>query len=172
MARRKAGIIAGAGVVLVGGVLAGTLFGGSSVAKLDTGAGPVPQASGPEAPYAISTLPAIGNAPQDPGGGGGGSGEPGLVGRPGIQGPQGPGSPPGSVASGNTLYFSGLSTLDPNTSAVPSGDNKFGGPPLPLGGPTTTGCANPPSETEYYAIPLRNVVTYPGNPFVHMRISG
>ena len=55
----------------------------------------------------------------------------------------------------------------------------FGGPGVGsviggLGGQddSTTGCGKPPQETEYVAIPLRNVVTFSGNPRVHLNITG
>jgi hypothetical protein len=100
------------------------------------------------------------------------------VGPPGIQGAQGPGSPQGYADAGDVLYFSGVNTLDPNRSAVSSGQVQFGGPGLGTvtgslpGSDSTTGCAKPPQETDYYAIPLRNVVTYTGNPQVHLNITG
>lgn len=178
--RRKAGPLFGvAGVVLVGALVYGTLFSGPPTVKTaDTGGGAVPAASGEPAPYAISTLPPIGNAAQDPGGGGGGTGEPGAFGGPAIQGAQGSDPAPGFADAGDTLFFSGVSTLDPNRSATSTGDNTFGGPglgtvtgPLPQSD-DTTGCAKPPQETDYYAIPLRNVVTFQGNPRVRVNISG
>jgi hypothetical protein len=180
MARRKAGpLLAVAGVVLVGAIAFGTVTsGGGSTKVADRGGGTVPASAAPEAPYAISTLGAIGTAAQDPGGGGGGTGAPGNVGPPTIQGARGSGSGPGFVASGDTLYFSGVNLLDPNRSATTSGQTTFGGPgvgtvagALP-GSDTSTGCASPPQETDYYAIPLRNVVTFSGHPLIHLNITG
>jgi hypothetical protein len=181
MARRKGGpILAVAGVALVGAIGYGAITsGGSSVTVADRGGGPVPGASGPEAPYAIHTLGAIGTAAQDPGGGGGGTGVPGHVGPPGIQGAQGTGSAQGFADAGDTLYFSGVNLLDPNRSATTSGQTTFGGPGvgsvtgvLGSNSSSSVGCAKPPQETDYYAIPLRNVVTFRGNPRVHLNISG
>ena len=88
----------------------------------------MPAAPPPEAPYAISTLGAIGTAAQDPGGGGGGTGAPGNVAPPAIQGAQGSGSAQGFADAGDTLYFSGVNLLDPNRSATTSGQTTFGGP--------------------------------------------
>jgi hypothetical protein len=180
MARRKGGpLLAVAGVALVGAIAYGTVTsGGSSPVVADRGGGPVPASSPPEAPYAISTLGAIGHAAQDPGGGGGGTGVPGNVGPPGIQGAQGSGTGQGFADSGDTLYFSGVNLLDPNRSATTSGQTTFGGPGIGTvagalpGGSSAVGCASPPQETDYYAIPLRNVVTFRGNPRVHLNISG
>lgn len=181
MARRKRGglLLGVAGVAVVGALAYGTMTdGGGSVKVADPGGGAVPASPGPPAPYAISTLGSIGTAAQDPGGGGGGTGEPGSVAPPAIQGAQGSGSAPGSADSGDTLYFSGISTLDPNRSATTSGENTFGGPGVGgvIGGlapdDSATGCAKPPQETDYYAIPLRNDVTFSGNPRVHLNITG
>lgn len=178
--RRKAGPLFGvAGVAVVGALVYGTMTsGGPDIRTADTGGGALPAPSGEPAPYAISTLAPIGNAAQDPGGGGGGTGAPGTVGGPAIQGAQGSDPAPGFADAGDTLYFSGVALLDPNRSATYSGENTFGGPGL--GSVTgalpqsdsSTGCAKPPQETDYYAIPLRNVVTFRGNPRVRMNISG
>jgi hypothetical protein len=118
---------------------------------------------------------------QDPGGGGGGSGRPGLVGPPGIQGAQGPGSAQGPGAVDPHLYFSGVNLLDPQRSAVSSGQNTFpstastiGGVVAPVaGGTNASGCATKPNSVDYFAVPLRIETTgFSGSPQVHLRISG
>jgi hypothetical protein len=186
MARRKKGglLLGAAGVAVVGALAYGTLSsGGSTVKVADPGGGSMAAPSQAPAPYAISTLGAVGTAAQDPGGGGGGTGDPGTVGRPAIQGPQGSGSAQGYADAGDTLYFSGVNLLDPNRSAVTSGQNMFGGPSattvvngvgtlLGGGNDSVTGCARTSQETDYYAIPLRNDVTYRGSPRIHLNISG
>ncbi|MDQ1647962.1 MAG: hypothetical protein QOG60_19 [Frankiaceae bacterium] len=171
-----------AGIATAGVLAYGTLTdeGASKAVRVaDPGGGPVAASPPPPAPFAISTLGAVGTAAQDPGGGGGGTGPPGSVGNPGIQGAQGGRAASVVHGTGNTLYFSGVSTLDPNRSAATSGQNTFGGPGVgsatgPLGGSSasSTTCKNPPQETEYDAIPLRNNVTFSGNPRVHLNISG
>jgi hypothetical protein len=180
MARRKGGpLLAVAGVAVIGALAYGTLSSGSSSMKVaDPGGGNPTASAAPPAPYSISTLGPIGTAVQDPGGGGGGTGAPGSLGVPGIQGAQGSGSAQGYQDAGDTLYFSGVNLLDPNRSATTSGQNVFGGPGvggvlagLPGSG-SVTGCAQPPQQTDYYAIPLRNDVTFRGNPTVHLNISG
>lgn len=182
MAKRKAGpLLAVAGVAVVGALAFSTLSdgGGSKTTVADTGGGAVLASPPPPAPFAISTLGAVGTAAQDPGGGGGGTGVQGQVGPPGIQGAQGGRGAPGYQDGGDTLYFSGVGLLDPNRSATTSGDNVFGGPGVggvlgALGGQSdsSVGCAKPPQQTDYYAIPLRNDATFSGNPKVHLRISG
>lgn len=182
MARRKGGLIWGAaGVVLLGAIGYGALSaGGSQVKTADPGGGQVPGAAAPPPPYAIHTLGSIGTAAQDPGGGGGGTGPPGSVGVPGIQGAQGPGSPQGSQVLGNTMYLSGVNLIDPNRSAVTSGQNSFPTPGSsgaallnPVGGTSATGCATTPDSVDYYAIPLRiETVGWNGAPQAHIRISG
>lgn len=182
MARRKGGALIGvAGVALLGAVVYGaTASGGSTVKSADAGGGAVPGPSGAPAPYAIHTLGGIGTAAQDPGGGGGGTGEPGSVGPPDIQGAQGAGSAQGSENSSDTLYLSGVNLIDPNPSAVTSGQNTFpslgtSGAPIfdPLLGTSATGCATTPDSVGYYAIPLTiETVGWNGAPRAHIRISG
>ncbi len=181
--RRKAGpIVAVAGVVLVGALAYSTLSdgGGKKTKVADTGGGAVAASPGPPAPYAISTLGAIGTAAQDPGGGGGGTGLPGTVGNPAIQGARGSGSPQGAGSGGDKLYFSGVNLLDPNPSAATSGETTFPSPGsgiagavAPVTGSSATGCATSADEADYYAIPLKiETVTFNGTPRVHIRISG
>lgn len=175
--RRKAGVlfyVAGAalmGAIVVGAVTSG---GGSSKKVADPGGGPLAPPTAPPAPYAISTLAPVGTAAQDPGGGGGGTGEPGNVGPPAVQGAQGSGRSQGRGDPADILYFNGVSTLDPTLSAITSGEVEIGGPPLDTlpGDDSSTGCARPPRETDYYAIPLRSPETFSGNPQVHLVISG
>jgi hypothetical protein len=181
--RRKAGpILAVAGVVVVGALAYSTLSdsGGSKTKVADTGGGAVSASPGPPAPYAISTLGAIGTAAQDPGGGGGGTGVPGSVGNPAIQGAQGSGTPQGAGSNGDRLYFSGVNLLDPNPAAATSGETTFPSPGSgvagaigPVTGPSSTGCATSADEADYYAIPLQiETITFAGAPRVHIRISG
>jgi hypothetical protein len=182
MARRKGGpLLAVAGVALVGAIAVGTFTssGGSSVVA-DRGGGPVPGASPPEAPYAISTLGAIGKAAQDPGGGGGGSGAPGTVARPGIQGTQGSGRGQGAGGNDGKLYLSGTNLLDPSRSAATSGQVTIPNPLTSVGGvvsvpgqSSSTGCATDSQSADYYAIPLAvETVSFSGTPTVRIRISG
>lgn len=182
--RRKAGpILAVAGVVVVGALAYSTISdsgGGKKMKVADTGGGAVAASPGPPAPYAISTLGAIGTAAQDPGGGGGGTGVPGSVGNPAIQGARGSGTPQGAGSNGDRLYFSGVNLLDPNPSAATSGETTFPSPGSgiagaigPVTGPSSTGCATSADEADYYAIPLQiETVTFNGTPRVHVRISG
>src|SRR3954468_9879369 len=101
-------LIGVAAVVLVGATVKGCANAAQDPKKLDVGGGQLPAAAGVEAPYSVSTLPPIGTAAQDPGGGGGGGGRPGTVGPPGIQGAQGSGSAQGFQGGGDKLYFSGV----------------------------------------------------------------
>lgn len=187
MARRKKGglLLGVAGVAIVGAAAYGVLgsSSGGTTKVADPGGGAAAPSSPAPAPYAIHTLGAVGTAAQDPGGGGGGTGAPGTVGLPGIQGAQGSGSPQAPGAATTTLWFSGVNLLDPNRSAVTSGQNMFGGlsatsvadgagTVLGGGNNSTTGCATTSQQTDYYAIPLRNDVSYRGDPRVHLNISG
>jgi len=183
MAKRKAiPLLALAGVFVVGALTYGVISDSSgSVPTADPGGGAVPAPSGPPAPYAISTLSPVGTAAQDPGGGGGGSGPPGFVGPPGIQGAQGPGSAQGPGAVDPHLYLSGVNLLDPQRSAVSSGENTFPSPATTIGGilgpvaggTDTSGCATTANSTDYFAVPLRIETSgFSGTPQVHLRISG
>src|ERR1700710_262818 len=106
MAKRKViGPLVGvAAVVLIGGLTKGCVNAAQEPKKLDFGGGDIAAATGPPAPYSISTLPPVGFAAQDPGGGGGGGGQPGTVGLPGYQGAQGSGSAQGFEGGGDKLY--------------------------------------------------------------------
>lgn len=181
MARRKiAGYLAVAAVI--GGVTVATISeSGSEPLKADSGGGAPAPSSAPPDPYAISTLPPVGNAAQDPGGGGGGTGEPGAVGGPGIQGAQGAGAPQGPGGNDSRLYLSGPNLLDPSRAATTSGSTMVPQPltgltgslPLPAGSATTTGCADEADEVDYYAIPLTiETVGFTGTPTARIRITG
>jgi hypothetical protein len=188
MARRRARVLLGtARAALLGVVVLLVLTScKNSRDSIDPGGGPVAGPTATPEPFAISTLPPVGRAAQDPGGGGGGNGpRPGAVGPPGIIGPLGGGSVD-RAGLGDFLYFSGVNLLDPNRSATTSGENTFPSPLSPLGGlgPITdplggllggsaTGCATTPDSVDYYAVPLTiEHITFSGTPQVHLRISG
>jgi hypothetical protein len=183
MANRKLGpVVMVAGVVIVGALAYGSFAEqGKTARAVDTGGGTVPAAAGPVAPYSVSTLPPVGFAAQDPGGGGGGGGRPGNVGTPAIQGAQGAGAPQGTQGGGDTFYLSGVNTLDPSRSAVTSGENTFPTPTGTVGsvlapaagGTSTSGCSSDPQSVEYDWVPLTvQTVGFRGTPRVHLRITG
>jgi hypothetical protein len=184
MAKRKLGpVVAVVGVVVVGALAFGVFSEtGQSIKTADAGGGALPAAAAPEAPYSINTLPPVGSAAQDPGGGGGGGGRPGTVGTPAIQGAQGAGRAQGLESAGNTMYLSGVSGLDPNRSSVTSGETTFPTPvsavgtvldPVPGQASASGGCSSDPQSVEYDWVPLTvQTVGFSGSPHVHLRISG
>jgi hypothetical protein len=161
--------------VLLGGFAYGIVrkpFGQGPGAVADAGGGPVRPGVAGTAPYAVRTLAPVGVAEQDPSGGEGGAAAPGHQLPPAVLGPVPVPPVPAYQPLGPVLYLSGSNLIDPNRSAVSSGEVSVAssGSGFRSDG-QLTGCGVP-GAADYYAIPLRNPVSYSGPPRVHARFSG
>jgi hypothetical protein len=160
----KAAVVAA--VLVAGGATFGALSGssGSSPVTIDTGGGQPAVAPGTPGESQPRTLPPVGNAPQDPGGGGGGSENLAQVGPPGRLAAVGSVPTGGSEEGPRVFYLSGVSLLDINRGAVGSGQVTF---------PATggIGCnSSPEARGRWTAVPLRRPVTLYGASTARIRV--
>ena len=153
--------------------LIGKPFGGQGTVRVaDAGGGPPAPPSARAAPVEVSTLSPVATAQQDAGDSEGGADQPRQQPRPEALGPLAPQNPPAFEALGPQLYLSGTNLIEPNRSVVSAGriqvdSSGFGF--QPSGGVTGCGVLG---AADYYAIPLRNPVSYSGSPRVHLRFDG
>jgi hypothetical protein len=171
---RALGVTAVAAIVLGAFAygLLGKPFGQATPRVADAGGGPTPTALGVASRTTVSTLPPVAAARQDAAGGGGADLRDAQQPLPDGIGPLSPQDPPAFAPLGPALYLSSTGLIEPNRSVVFAGRVQVNssGPGFQTNG-SLTGCGVL-GAADYYAIPLRNPVSYSGPPQIHLRFDG